>query len=251
MANILFDDWVWSYSRLKLFEQCPWGFAQKYLYKDSGGIPEQNFYSSYGSLVHEIHEHWYKGELDKAQIIPAFIDGFVSLPATDAERRSKYLMNGLNYFEQGIYTPENIIGVERRVRFHAGPYLFQGIIDLLYEEDGGLVVLDHKSHDLRPRSGRTRPTASDQELDEYLRQLYLYAHACRELKLGSVQKLVFNCFKSGMRIEEPYNAAGELEAVNWAIDTIRQIEDTPVFFPLPDWFFCRNLCDMRTTCDYK
>ena len=35
------------------------------------------------------------------------------------------------------------------------------------------------------------------------------------------------------------------------VDTIRQIEDTPVFFPLPDWFFCRNLCDMRTTCDYK
>ena len=250
MASILFDDWVWSYSRLQSFEQCPWGFAQKYLY---GEVQrgEQNFFSAYGSLVHELHERWYKGEIQKEQIIPTFIRQFIALPETDSKRRSRYLASGLNYFAQDIYTPDDIVGVEQRLKFHVGKYRFIGIADLLYRENGGLVIMDHKSHDLQPRSGKRKPTIKDQELDRYLRQLYLYAHACRELKLGQVTKLVFNCFKSGIRIEEPYSAAGELEAVNWAIDSIKRIENSTVFLPMPDWFFCHNLCDTRSVCDYK
>ena len=248
MANILFDGWTWSFSRLRLFEQCPWAFAQRYLY----GVPsETNFYAAYGSLVHEIHEQWYKGKLPKDQVIPSFVSGFVRLPGTEPERRSKYLLEGLDYFGKDIYTPGHIVGIERRVRFHAGPYRFQGIIDLLYEEDGGLTIMDHKSHDLRPRSGKQKPTAGDRELDEYLRQLYLYAHAVRELNLGEVKKLVFNCFRTGTRVEEPFSAAGEAEAVTWAEDTIRKIENSVSFLPSPDWFYCRSLCDTRAVCDYK
>lgn len=250
MANILFDDWVWSYSRLQSFEQCPWGFAQKYLYGDQK-IREKNFYSAYGSLVHELHERWYKGEIKKTQIVPEFIRRFLVLPETDSKRRTHYLATGLNYFAKDIFTPDDIVGVEQRLKFHVGGYRFVGIADLLYMENGGLVIMDHKSHDLQPRSGRKKPTAKDQELDQYLRQLYLYAHACRELGLGQVNKLVFNCFKSGVRVEEPYSAAAELEAVEWAVNTIQAIEKSTVFLPLPDWFFCHNLCDVRSICDYK
>ena len=248
MANVLFSDWVWSYSRLQSFCQCPWGFAQKYLYGNRG---EDNFYAAYGSLVHKLHERWYLKRIAERQLIPEFVSGFVRLPDIEPERRSQYLLSGLNYFGRDIYTPTNIVGVEKRVRFHVGEYAFQGIIDLLYEEDGKLVILDHKSHNLSPRSGRSRPTVKDKELDEYLRQLYLYAHAVRELKLGEVSKLVFNCFKTSQRIEEPYRASGELEAVNWALDTIHNIENATVFLPNPDWFFCRNLCDTRSVCEYK
>ena len=247
MANVLFDDWVWSYSRLQSFCQCPWGFAQRYLY---GEKSETNFYAAYGSLIHKLHERWYNGTIDRQQLIPAFVSGFVTLPETEPERRSQFLLSGLDYFKKDIFTPENILGVERRFRFAVGNYRFQGIVDLIYEEDGGLVILDHKSHNLQPRSNRKKPTVKDQELDAYLRQLYLYAHAVRQQKLGSVKKLVFNCFKTGVLIEEPYSAAAELKAVDWAVDTIRRIENTTVFTPAPDWFFCRNLCDTRSICDY-
>lgn len=248
MGNVLFEDWVWSFSRLQSFHQCPWGFAQRYLY---GEPQEDNFYAAYGSLMHELHERWYKGTITKDQLIPAFVDGFTKLPDTAADRKSQYLLSGLEYLGRDIYTPEHIVGVEHRVRFAIDGYRFQGIIDLLYEEDGKLVVLDHKSHNLYPRSGRRKPTAKDKELDQYLRQLYLYAHAVRKLQMGEVGKLVFNCFKTGTLVEEPYSAAGELEAVNWALDTIHQIENTKLFLPEPDWFYCRNLCDTRGVCEYK
>ena len=251
MASVLFDDWVWSYSRLQSFCQCPWGFAQRYLYGLQESRPEPGFYAAYGSLVHSLHERWYKGTITKDQLIPEFISGFIKLPDFDPDRRSQYLLNGLDYFGKDIYTPPSIVGVERRFRFMVGEYKFQGIIDLLYEEDGGLVILDHKSHNLQPRTGRKKPTAKDLELDAYLRQLYLYAHAVRQQKLGAVKKLVFNCFRTGIRIEEPHSAAAELEAVNWAVDTIRQIENTRAFMPNPEWFFCRNLCDTRAICDYR
>jgi hypothetical protein len=248
MASVLFDDWVWSYSRLQSFCQCPWGFAQRYLY---GAPSEPNFYSAYGSLIHGLYERWYKGKIRQEQLIPEFVSGFIHLPDIEPERRSQYLLSGLSCFGREIDTPEKIVGVERRVRFTVGGYRFQGIIDLMYEQDGGIVILDHKSHSLQPRSGRKKPTVKDRELDEYLRQLYLYAHAVRQLKLGEVKKLVFNCFRTGVVIEEPHSAAAELDAVNWAVDTIRQIEDTRLFLPTPDWFYCGNLCDTRSICDYR
>jgi len=248
MANVIFADWVWSYSRLQSFRQCPWGFAQRYIY---GEPVETNFYAAYGTLMHRLHERWYTGAVTKQKLIPEFVSGFVKLPDIEPERRSQYLLSGLDYLGRDIYTPENIRGVEHRVRFNIGDYKFQGIIDLLYEEDGKLVILDHKSHDLQPRSGRAKPTMKDKELDQYLRQLYLYAHAVRKQGLGEVSKLVFNCFKSGTLVEEPYKASGELEAVQWALDTIHQIEDATMFLPEPDWFYCKNLCDTRAVCEYK
>lgn len=247
MANVLFDDWVWSYSRLQSFNQCPWGFAERYLY---GEPHESNFYSAYGSLIHKLLERWYKGDIAKDHLIPAYVSGFITLPETEPLRRSQYLLNGLEYLSGDIYTPENIKGVERRVRFEIGGYKFVGVIDLVFEQDGQLVIMDHKSHNLVPRSGRKKPTAKDAELDEYLRQLYLYAYAMRQAGT-KVDKLMFNCFRTGVLIEEPCLASGELEAVRWALDTIHQIEQTTMFLPKPDWFYCRNLCDIRSLCDYK
>lgn len=247
MANILFDGWVWSYSRLQSFHQCPWGFAQRYLY---GEAHESNFYSGYGSLVHGLLERWYKGEIKKDQLIPEFVSGFLALPAIEPARRSQYMLNGLDYFSKDIYTPEQIKGVEHRVRFSVGKYKFVGVIDLMFEQDSKLVIMDHKSHNLLPRSGKVRPTAKDRELDEYLRQLYLYAYALRQAG-KPVDKLMFNCFRTGALIEEPCLETGEQEAVRWALDTIHQIEDTTVFLPEPDWFYCENLCDTRSICDYK
>lgn len=51
---------------------------------------------------------------------------------------------------------------------------FKGYIDVIGERDGGIYIIDRKSHRLKSRNNRCVPTESDKELDSYLRQLYLY-----------------------------------------------------------------------------
>lgn len=41
------------------------------------------------------------------------------------------------------------------------------------------------------------------------------------------------------------------EALDWAVDTIEQIEQEQMWFPVQDNFFCGNLCNFRTSCLYS
>lgn len=249
MSSVLFSDWVWSHSRITLFEQCPYAFALKYIYEEPNG--KTNFYAGFGSYMHRIHELFYTGVLKQDELVQYYIEHFDEVGPHKG--RSKYFVEGLNYFEGGmLVTPSSIVGVEQRINFKVGEYDFTGIIDLLYEnEDGTLTICDHKSHPLQPRSKRKKPTLSDKELDQYLKQLYLYAHGVHQLGLGNVGALQFNCFRARTTVSEEYSEAKEEEAVEWAINTIHNIEDTSMFYPVDDWFYCHNLCDHREVCEYK
>lgn len=257
MASLIFDGWVWSYTRLKLFEQCPYAFAQKYIYKD--GEDMENFYASFGSLMHKVLERWYRGELGSNQesmislylkLFPKYMDEHY-IPG---DMKTKYFMNGLTYLRGGVFAPppSSIVGVEQQLEFKLGGYDFTGIIDLVYRnKDGTLTIMDHKSHSLKPRSRRKTPTKTDEELDEYLKQLYLYSYALEKLTDDKVSMLQFNCFKNRIIIAEQWSAEAQENAIDWAVSTIDTIQDTTEFVANPEFFYCRNLCGSRLDCEYK
>ena len=249
MSSVLFSDWVWSYSRLTLYEQCPYAFALKYIYGEPNG--QTNFYAGFGTYMHRIHELFYTGILKQEDLVPYYIEHFDEVGYHKG--RSKYFVEGLNYLEGGIQVvPSSVLGVEQVINFKVDKYDFTGVIDLLYKNaDGTLTICDHKSHPLQPRSNRKKPTASDRELDSYLKQLYLYAHGVHQLGLGDVGVLQFNCFRIAKTLDNIYLKEKEEEAVAWAVDTIRSAENAERFPPFQDWFFCHNLCDHREVCEYK
>ncbi len=258
MASILFEDWVWSYSRLKSFEQCPYAFAQKYLYKTGGGA--DNFYSSFGSLMHKVLEMWYKGELgnDQADLIGTYVKLFPKYMDNHyipKDMKAKYFLTGMNYFKgNDVFAPPpaSIVGVEKRLNFNLDEYKFVGVIDLVFRNpDGTLSIMDHKSHNLRPRSNRVSPTKYDEDLDEYLKQLFLYAYAVENETGERVSRLMFNCFKNRLIIDEPCDAEGQKQAIEWATTTIHHIENCLEFEATPDFFYCKNLCDSRIDCEYN
>ena len=249
MGLPIYDDWIWSFSRLSLYEQCPYAFALKYLYGEDSA--QTNFYAEFGLLIHKIHELYYTGELNDKGLVPYYIEHFNDV--SDHKYKTKYFVEGLNYLNGGIAVkPRDIVGVEKLINFKVDNYNFVGFIDLLYRnKDGTLTICDHKSHPLSPRSNRKKPTASDKELDNYLRQLYLYAHGVHQLGLGNVGGLQFNCFRGSKIVSERYSEDKEKEAVEWAADTIHKIENAGEFMPDYDWFYCNNLCDNRRSCEYK
>lgn len=240
----------WSYSRIKSFEQCRYAWYLKYLY----GLREKpNFYASYGSFVHKLIEKYYRDEISHQDLPMTFLVGFpfeVKGRRPKREIVEKYMNAGVSYFERFIPFPFRTISVEEKIGFLIGEKDFIGFIDYVGEEDGSLVIVDHKSRDLKPRSRKKKPTAKDAELDEFLKQLYLYS-AGIEQKYGRLpKKLCFNCFKCGNFIEEDFDFDAYESAKEWALDMISKIEQADEFYPNIDWFYCTNLCGFRDNCCY-
>lgn len=203
--------------------------------------------------MHKLLEMHYKGLLTKEEMQIKFLFDFQK--EVQGERPSesivrKYIDAGLSYLKSFNPVPYNIIGVEKKVEFQIGDSNFVGFIDLLGEKDGDLFIIDNKSRDLKPRSKRSKPTVKDQELDEMLVQLYIYASAVQQ-EFGKYPKsLCFNCFKSNTFIEEPFRENKFREAVRWAEENIGSIKNSEEFPPYLDYFGCRYICDVCSQCDY-
>ena len=246
----LIEDMIWSYSRLQSFNTCPYKFFMKYI---SHCKSEDRFYASYGSWIHKRIENFYKGKLKKEEMVVEFLSRFSEQVKGTRPSKSivqKYIKLGANYFSSFSPFPFNPIGVEKRVEFDIDGLKFLGFIDYLGEKDGEYYVVDNKSRDLKPRSGRKKPTKKDEELDSMLKQLYIYSTPIKR-EFGKYPKaLCFNCFKSGVFIEEPFDINAYNKAIEWVKRTVGEIKETTDFYPIEDYFFCKYICDVSGECIY-
>lgn len=248
----LMEDMVWSYSRVNGFSACPYAWFMKYIKH----VKEQpRFYSSYGSFIHKILEQYYKGELTEDQLTARFMMGFKN--EVQGERPSpavveKYIQRGLDYFNTFKRLPYKVLAIEKKVEFEIDGIKFIGYIDLLCEDDeGNLIIVDHKSRDLKPRSkNRKKPTENDQMIDAMLKQLYLYSTGVKNEYGKFPTKLCFNCFKAGTFIEEVFDPEAYNEAIKWTKDSIEEICQTTDFTPNIEFFHCKHICGLGECCCY-
>lgn len=247
----LIEDMTWSYSRIKCFQNCPYRFYLKYIHGLNESIPD--FYTSYGSFIHKILEEFYKGSITKDDMLMKFLFDFQTEVVGDRPSEAivnKYITAGINYFKNFTPLPYNVVAVEKKVSFQINHKRFVGFIDYLGEMDGEYYIVDHKSKDLKQRSRRQNPTIKDQELDEMLKQLYLYAFAVKQ-EYGKYPKyLCFNCFKAGVFIQEPFRQDVCEQVIEWFLQSIETIARTDEFSPCVDFFLCNHLCGLRNECCY-
>lgn len=246
----LIEDMVWSYSRIKCFEDCPYRFYLKYI---SGCKEVPQFYASYGSFMHKLIEEFYKGIITKEEMLTKFLFGFQESVIGRRPQQStveKYIQLGIEYLKGFAPFPYNMVAVEKKVEFELGGKKFIGFIDYLGEKDGEYYIVDNKSRELKPRSGRKKPTVKDQELDEMLKQLYLYAAAIKQEYGKFPNALCFNCFKNRVFIEEPFSEKTFSETIEWFLKTIDDIADENEFLPRIDFFGCNYICGVNGECCY-
>ena len=204
--------------------------------------------------MHGLIERFYKGELGGHQLLHNYLAEFrknVPEPAPSYQIFKHYFTDGVNYLRDFKPLPFRMIDVEKQINMEIDGVPFTGWIDFLGEDDDGLVIIDNKSRLLKPRSKREKPTKSDVELDEYLRQLYLYAIAIQKEYGRRPEKLGFNCFrKEEPLIIERYTTVREEEAKQWFFENISYIEREREYKPKMDFFKCKHLCDMRDHCEF-
>lgn len=151
---------IWSYSRIKTYEDCPYRFFLKYIkeYEDT-----DRFYSSFGKFVHELLEEFNRGELTKDEVLAKFLIDFSSNVRgirPSEQTVQNYISSTSEYFRELKPLPFNTVAVEKEVSFNIDGYNFIGFIDYIGEKDNKLFIVDNKSH-VSPRSGRVNPTAKD------------------------------------------------------------------------------------------
>jgi len=245
----LIEDMTFSYSRINSYESCPYGWRLNYIdqYRK-----ENKFYSSYGKLMHSILEQYYNGKITKPQLPVEFLTRFsteVKGVRPSGKIVQSYLNKGLNYLRNADKFDLNTLAVEKKFNFEVEGIPMTGIVDYLGEKDGDIYLIDHKSHELKPRSGRLKPTVKDKELDDYLRQLYLYSEAIRQ-EFGKYPAfLCFNCFKNGELIKEKFDQQKFEETIQWVVETVEKIKNDTDFDPNYDYFYCKWICDQSCNCE--
>lgn len=247
----LIRDMTWSFSRIKQFESCPYGWYLKYICELT---PDKElFFSSYGSFMHELLERYLTGETGKEATVLAYLLGFhekVLGRAPSSQIFQNYFSDGLSYLRSLVGFPGRIVATEQKLRFSVSNIPLLGFIDCVVEDDEGLSLIDHKSRALKQRSNRQKPTKSDEELDEYLKQLYLYAAAVKQSYGVFPKTLCFNCFRRNLLIKERFDPQKYAETEQWLVKMVSQITDTSDFHPSWEFFKCNYLCDMHDHCEY-
>lgn len=248
--SFIIDDMTWSYSRITSYEDCPYRFYLTYIAKLKG---ERKFFSDYGSFMHKIIEEFLTGKLKKKDLVGYYLLHFKDNVVGRAPNQTifrNYFRQGLAYLSQIEERQEEIIGVEKEVEFALGDKRFIGYIDKVSKSDGELTITDNKSRALKPRSTHNKYTKTDKELDEYLRQLYIYSIAIEDEYKVLPKYLVFNCFRTQTMIKEPFNASAYEATKEWALRTIDTISNESEWKPNIEFFKCRYLCDVCDKCEY-
>ncbi len=243
---------TWSHTRLTAYDDCKYQWYLKYILYP-GVKNEHLFFSTYGKTMHELIASYLKGEYTKEELQSKFVKDYSMVSETRGlpSLITTYFDAGLSYLKNMEFPKGNILEVEGSHNFNIGDIKMTGIIDLVLEnENGELMVVDHKSSEMKPRSKRKKPTKTDELLDKKLKQLYIYAIPVEE-KYGKLpDKLCFNCFRKGGFIEEPFVQETFEETKQWVKDKVDEIAKTTSFYPETDYFFCRYLCDRHDYCDF-
>lgn len=246
----LIHDMTWSYSRLTTFDICKYKWYLQYI-KYPRVKRERLFFSAYGSFMHELIADFLRGKKSKYDCIADFLAKYDVVLPRDAPWKvyEAYYKQGMEYLKN-LQEPQNVIlEIESKYKFDIDGMKFIGIIDRVeLDEDGNLVIVDNKSKALKKRTKKS--VKSNQILDDYLKQLYIYSIPVKN-RYGKLPiKLAFDCFRTQTYIEEPFNMDAFESAKEWAKKKAQEIEEETEFSPTVEPFVCQNICDMHDYCPY-
>ena len=259
VKNIL-DSMRFSFSSVNAYATCPKMFYLTYIKKAD---KVQNAFAEWGTWGHYLLEKYYKGELELFELSEIYESGYdknISLKFPDnayVDLNETYRSAGKKYFDnfEDDFSDYEVIGVEQKIEVTIGKYRFVGYIDLILKDDNGYYICDHKS-----KSG----FKSKSELRHYLFQLYIYSKYIYETYGEYPIGLIFNMFRKGDIVREPFDLNEYNKALNWAKSTIdvlyedKDFKDKIVLSYLAkkkdikefkkDDFFCNALCSVRKSC---
>lgn len=240
-SQFLIDGMTWSYSRLKTYDTCPLEFKLKYL---DGQCAEDNAFSQFGSLCHEILAAYYNGIIPPESMSDMFISEFDSIEFPYNKLKESYRSKALGtfLFYEDPFAGKNIVDVEQKTSTKIEGLKFVGVMDLVLSTQNGLEIVDHKSHS---------PFKNEAEKEEFLKQLYVYAILSKQKYGEYPYALTINHFCYRDKYEVVFEAPRLMAVKDWIMRTWDKLYADNEFLPAkPSEFYCKNLCGARHRCQY-
>lgn len=248
---------TWSFSRLDSFGLCQHEWQLHYLEDNES---EGGFFSEYGSLIHLGLQKIYDGSLSILEAQQWYDDNYKKVILHDAPSNNyvdideKYYNEGLDFFGNVSQLDEKyeILGVEKEVRFKIRRNNFIGYIDLLLKDKstGEIIICDHKTATLKFKKNGEISKTDLEHFESFKHQLYLYSKPVIE-KYRHVDYLEWNMVRMDKLIRIPFDKEEYKDSLNWATDRIKQIKNEVLWLPKKEEFYCKNLCGMRSICEYN
>ena len=239
----------YSYSKLTSFNTCKFGYYKRYI-EHQRGIG--NCFSSYGTLLHSILERYGKGKLSIENLVDTYEWEFnTSIPERFPktkycpDMRKLYYTQGLDFLRNFKgYSNIDILDVETEFDIPLYDWIFTGVIDFVF--------IDKKTNELILRDWKSKSSFKNKKEEaEYRRQLYLYCIYIKDRYGRYPDKMQFYLLRKNKIVEVRFNEEDLLEAVNWANNTVKEIQQCWSYPPSPDNFFCNQLCNHRFECPHK
>jgi len=172
----------YSYTgHIQIYETCP---RQYQFFREYKFIPSRAANTFFGHLVHQtiemIHRIVIDGQfaiLTESKLRELFERTYfflsrTNMPSIDANEKEKAFIQVMNYFLQNQSEMQRVIKTEEKISVVKDGYILTGKIDLLMQVNGGLEILDFKTS--------KRPDSDSELVENYERQLYMYAHALEQ-----------------------------------------------------------------------
>lgn len=212
-------------------------------------------YGEFGTFCHKLLEEYERREVEKSDLVrkyqDEFFDNVTSFSISKNDPMDKLYDYGFSYFENVNLDIEklNPIYIEKDIHFDFHGYKFRGIIDLMYKDnDGELVILDHKTSEYPiTKKGMIKKSKSE-TMDGYIKQLVLYAIGVEKV-VGKLPKYIgWNFIRAGQTYIIPLTTEMIDETTEWALNVIRRIYETEEFEKRGGYILCNKLCDFRNSC---
>lgn len=253
----LFNDMVWSFSRIKAYEDCPYAFYRHYVLSP-GDPADSNFYAENGSLMHEVIARYLSGDSSLDDAVKEYSGRFDEIAYDVSEKIMENTYNKcMDYLceTDGLDRDRHdVLMVEQHIKFKIGKYKFQGFVDCVLKdkESGKIILLDHKSEDHFFKKDGTVLKSKANSFMAYKKQMYIYCVGLKETFGINVDKIAWHHFKDGGKISAIDYSEDELnETVQWVFDTIGRIKKDKDFLPNKSYMMCYELCGYRNDCEYK
>lgn len=243
-------------SHIAVYETCA---LQYKFYKELGFMPVRANAMLFGTLVHETIEDVHRAALrheeqtiTKENVSRWFDSNYVSLTKTEhtylaGPQREAALKQVLLYVERQSGNWPAIQQAEVDVSLVKPGYIIEGKIDLIRGEGGTVEIVDFKA-ERKPDMELMRA-----KLEQYRRQLHIYAHLVEERTGQKVSKmhLYYTGENEGIpTITYPYTKSAAEATMAFFDDTVQKIIKKDFHRCAEDPKACAN-CDFRFYCRNK
>lgn len=257
--DFIIDNIRFSYSALSTYSTCPYSYKLSYI--DS--LPrENNFYSEYGTLVHECLEKYFKGELDIFELSLYYNKRYNEViisppPPYPPDISSKYRQEGEIFFNNFNFDIENyeIIFVEDKIDLDIDGIDFVARPDLVlkHTKTKKNILYDYKtSMPFRTDKKTGREIVDRQKMISYHKQMRIYSYALRHEKNIPIDDIMLWFIRGDRKELVKTNKTLEKETIKWLKENVKAIKEENIFaYNNSNTYFCNILCNVRNYCKYK